>query len=62
MDNPRARSHATNMGLRFLLAPEESSATPAGHFPPDNNTFLIKAKAVLWVIFSVLASLLIGQL
>ena len=56
------KTNPTVMGLRFLLAPEDSSSTPSGDTPPCGVTFWNRAKTLLWLVFSVLTALLVGQL
>ena len=56
MENLRVNSRTTMMGLRFLLTPEESSASPFA------ATVWSWVKTLLWVVVSVLAALLVGQL
>ena len=56
MENVRAKTGTTMMGLRFLLAPEGSFASP---FAVTVRNWV---KTLLWFVFSVLAALLVGQL
>jgi hypothetical protein len=56
------RNGRTVRGVFFLLSPEESSQSPSGAFPEYENVGWNRTKSVLWLVFSILAALLIGQL
>jgi hypothetical protein len=62
MENQTINTNPTRMGLRFLLAPEDSSPPSAGAAMPCGLTIWNHAKTLLWFVFSVLAALLVGQL
>jgi hypothetical protein len=63
MDNQTVKTNTTLKGLRFLLAPEDSSSTPSGSAPPPCGVIRWNhAKTGFWFVSSVLAALLIGQL
>ncbi len=62
MENLRVKTGTTMMGLRFLLTPEDSSASPSGGAPPFAVTLWNRVKTLLWFVFSVLAALMVGQL
>ena len=56
MENLRAMTETTMMGLLFLLTPEDSSASPFA------VTVWNWVKTLLWLVLSVLATILVGQL
>jgi len=60
MENLTVKTRTTLIGLRFLLAPENLSTPPSGNVPPGNVIFWNIAKTLLWIVFSVMAALLIG--
>jgi hypothetical protein len=63
MENHMVKTNMTMKGLRFLLAPEDSSTAPSGSAPqPWVVIRWNHAKTVFWFVSSVLAALLIGQL
>jgi len=62
MKNLMVKTRPTMMGLRFLMAPEDSSTMPSWSAPPRGVTLWSRAKSLLWLVFSVLAALLVGQL
>ncbi|WP_319406522.1 hypothetical protein [uncultured Desulfosarcina sp.] len=62
MKNLSVKTHTTIKVLRFLLAPEDSSATSSGNAPPYGVTPWTQAKTLIWFVFSVLAALTVGQL
>ncbi len=62
MKNLMVKTRPTMMGLRFLIAPEDSSTMPSWNAPPRGFTLWARAKSLLWLVFSVLAALLVGQL
>ena len=62
MENLTIKTNSTMMGLRFLLAPEDLSASLSGGAPPSAVTLWNWVKTLLWFVLSVLAALLVGQL
>ncbi len=52
----------TTMGLRYLMAPEDSSDAPSRKAPPCATTTWNRTKTLLWLVLSVLAAILVGQL
>ena len=62
MENSTVKANTTMMGLRFILTPEDSSAAPSGSAPTCAATLWNRAKTLLWLAFSVLAALMVGQL
>jgi hypothetical protein len=62
MEKLTVTTRTTLIGLRFLLAPEDSSTPPSRNVPRGGITFWNSAKTLLWFVFSVLAALLVGQL
>jgi len=62
MKNATIKTNTTMVGLRFLLASEDSSATHAEGCPSCGTTCWNWAKTLLWLVFSVLTALLVGQL
>jgi hypothetical protein len=62
MENSTVKTRTTTTGFRFLLTPEDSSASPSGDVPPFAAAFWNEVKTLLWLVFSVLAALLVGQL
>jgi len=62
MENSTVKTRTTLMGLRFLLAPEDSSTSLSGDIPPFTAAFWNGVKTLFWLVFSVLAALLVGRL
>ena len=62
MKNLSVKTHTTILVLRFLLAPEDSSATSSGSDPPHGVSLWTQTKTLIWLVFSVLAALAVGQL
>lgn len=62
MDNLTTITVKKEAGLRFLLAPEDSSVDAAGCLPSKQRAAWNLSKSLLWIVFSVLIALLVGQL
>ena len=62
MKNLTVKARTTMMGLRFLLAPEDSSASPSEDNQPFAADYWNGVKTLLWLVISVLAALLVGRM
>jgi hypothetical protein len=62
MPHPMMNTGTTGKGMHFLLAPEDSSGSPSGVPAAHGRACWNATKTVLWIVFSILAALLIGQL